>query len=202
MAVLCNRQCWRCLATLTATPPSPAALATACAHTSRFMFMLLLLLMLLLMLQMSKSLGNVIDPLEVICGCSLEQLLTKLDGGNLPAKEIATAKKAQAADFPEGIPECGTDALRFGLLAYTVQGRDINLDINRVIGEEAGAAAAAAVLVHQLVAVPVSYANVPYTCHDPTQPVVHCSVGCAHVPRATHSARRRSRRRSTAAVHA
>ena len=40
----------------------------------------------------------------------------------------------QAADFPEGIPECGSDALRFGLLAYTVQGRDVNLDIKRVVG--------------------------------------------------------------------
>ncbi len=38
------------------------------------------------------------------------------------------------ADFPQGIPECGTDALRFGLLAYTLQGRDINLDIQRIVG--------------------------------------------------------------------
>ena len=37
-------------------------------------------------------------------------------------------------DFPEGIPECGADALRFGLLAYTIQGRDVNLDIKRVVG--------------------------------------------------------------------
>jgi valyl-tRNA synthetase len=44
------------------------------------------------------------------------------------------AKAAQTADFPEGIPECGADALRFGLLAYTVQGRDVNLDIKRVVG--------------------------------------------------------------------
>lgn len=84
--------------------------------------------------KMSKSLGNVIDPLEVIHGCTLDSLLKKLDGGNLPAKEIARAKKDQQADFPDGIPECGSDALRFGLLAYTVQGRDINLDIKRVVG--------------------------------------------------------------------
>lgn len=44
------------------------------------------------------------------------------------------AKAAQRLDFPEGIPECGADALRFGLLAYTVQGRDVNLDIKRVVG--------------------------------------------------------------------
>ena len=44
------------------------------------------------------------------------------------------AKQSQISDFPEGIPECGADALRFGLLAYTSQGRDINLDIKRVVG--------------------------------------------------------------------
>ena len=84
--------------------------------------------------KMSKSLGNVIDPLEVINGIELSSLLKKLNGGNLPAKEIVKAKKDQADDFPDGIPECGSDALRFGLLAYTVQGRDINLDIKRVVG--------------------------------------------------------------------
>lgn len=84
--------------------------------------------------KMSKSLGNVIDPLEIIAGCSLEDLLAKLDSGNLPQKEVEKAKKGQQADFPNGIPECGADALRFGLLAYTQQGRDINLDINRLVG--------------------------------------------------------------------
>lgn len=84
--------------------------------------------------KMSKSLGNVIDPLEVINGCTLDTLLAKLDAGNLPLKEVERAKKDQQADFPEGIPECGSDALRFGLLAYTVQGRDVNLDMKRVVG--------------------------------------------------------------------
>ena len=84
--------------------------------------------------KMSKSLGNVIDPLEVIGGCSLRALQDRLDGGNLPAKEVARAKKNNAQEFPDGIPECGSDALRFGLLAYTVQGRDINLDVKRVVG--------------------------------------------------------------------
>jgi valyl-tRNA synthetase len=84
--------------------------------------------------KMSKSLGNVIDPLEVINGCSLQALQDRLDAGNLPAKEIQRAKKNNSAEFPEGIPECGSDALRFGLLAYTVQGRDINLDVGRVVG--------------------------------------------------------------------
>ena len=84
--------------------------------------------------KMSKSLGNVIDPLEVINGCSLDTLQKRIEGGNLPAKEVKRALKNNEAEFPDGIPECGSDALRFGLLAYTVQGRDINLDLNVVVG--------------------------------------------------------------------
>lgn len=84
--------------------------------------------------KMSKSLGNVIDPLEVINGCSLASLQERLQSGNLPAKEVERAKKSNEVEFPEGIPECGSDALRFGLLAYTVQGRDISLDVTRVVG--------------------------------------------------------------------
>jgi valyl-tRNA synthetase len=83
--------------------------------------------------KMSKTLGNVIDPLEVIQGCSLESLQKRIEDGNLPSEEIERAKKNNALEFPGGIPECGSDALRFGLLAYTVQGRDINLDVSRVI---------------------------------------------------------------------
>ncbi len=84
--------------------------------------------------KMSKSLGNVIDPLEVIDGCPLAQLVDKLKAGNLRASEVKRAEEAFKSDFPEGMPRCGTDALRVGLLAYTVQGRDINLDIKRVVG--------------------------------------------------------------------
>ena len=85
-------------------------------------------------MKMSKSLGNVIDPLEVVSGCHLDQLLQKIKDGNLSEKEVKRASEAQKVDFPEGIPECGTDALRFGLLAYTGQGRSINLDIKRLVG--------------------------------------------------------------------
>jgi len=84
--------------------------------------------------KMSKSLGNVIDPIEMIEGIALEDLHQKLYEGNLPEKEIVKAKEGQKNDFPDGIPECGADALRFGLLAYTLQGRNVNLDINRVVG--------------------------------------------------------------------
>ncbi|KAJ2527466.1 valine--tRNA ligase, partial [Coemansia sp. RSA 1933] len=65
--------------------------------------------------KMSKSLGNGIDPIDVITGISLEQLHAKLENGNLDAKELEKAKKGQKKDFPSGIPECGTDALRFAL---------------------------------------------------------------------------------------
>ena len=61
------------------------------------------------------------------------------DGSNLPkevldAKEVKKAQAGQKADYPNGIEECGTDALRFALVSYTSQGRDINLDIKRVVG--------------------------------------------------------------------
>ncbi|XP_072401213.1 valine--tRNA ligase [Diabrotica undecimpunctata] len=83
--------------------------------------------------KMSKSLGNVIDPMDVITGVSLEGLHQQLIDGNLDAKEVEKAKQGQKQDYPEGIPECGTDALRFALCAMC-SGRDINLDIMRVQG--------------------------------------------------------------------
>lgn len=84
--------------------------------------------------KMSKSLGNVIDPLDVIEGISLEGLHQQLLNSNLDPAELQRAREGQKRDFPNGIPECGTDALRFALCAYTAQGRDINLDVGRVLG--------------------------------------------------------------------
>ncbi|XP_045607383.1 valine--tRNA ligase isoform X2 [Procambarus clarkii] len=85
--------------------------------------------------KMSKSLGNVIDPMDVIHGITLEELNKQLDeNSNLDPLEISKAKEGQKRDYPQGIPECGTDALRFALCAYTSQGRDINLDVLRVNG--------------------------------------------------------------------
>merc|ERR1712168_47479 len=83
---------------------------------------------------MSKSLGNIIDPLAVINGISLKALQDSLLDGNLDPKEVKKAQEGQKADYPNGIPECGTWALRFALCAYTAQGRDINLDVLRVQG--------------------------------------------------------------------
>lgn len=71
---------------------------------------------------MSKSLGNVINPIDVMEGISLEDLHQKLNDGNLDPTEIKKAKEGQKAQFPKGIPQCGTDALRFALCAYTSGG--------------------------------------------------------------------------------
>ncbi|XP_027069479.2 valine--tRNA ligase, mitochondrial 1-like isoform X1 [Coffea arabica] len=84
--------------------------------------------------KMSKSLGNVIDPLDVITGITLEELHKKLEESNLDPTELEKAKEGQVKDFPNGIPECGADALRFALVSYTSQSDKINLDIQRVVG--------------------------------------------------------------------
>ncbi|BAO41085.1 valyl-tRNA synthetase [Kluyveromyces marxianus DMKU3-1042] len=84
--------------------------------------------------KMSKSLGNVVDPLDVISGIKLDDLHAKLLVGNLDPREVEKAKAGQKESYPNGIPQCGTDALRFALCAYTTGGRDINLDILRVEG--------------------------------------------------------------------
>lgn len=73
--------------------------------------------------KMSKSLGNVVDPLDVMRGITLEALHQKLLEGNLAQKEVATASKYQKKAFPKGIPECGADALRFSLVSYTTGGK-------------------------------------------------------------------------------
>lgn len=72
---------------------------------------------------MSKSLGNVIDPVAVMDGITLQALQDGLKLGNLDEKELATATKNQAETFPQGIPECGADALRFSLINYTTGGK-------------------------------------------------------------------------------
>ncbi|XP_047254441.1 valine--tRNA ligase, mitochondrial 1-like [Capsicum annuum] len=66
---------------------------------------------------MWKSLGNIIDPLEVINGITLDDLHKRLMEDNLDAKEVEKAKEGQAKDFPE----CGADALRFALVSYAAQ---------------------------------------------------------------------------------
>lgn len=84
--------------------------------------------------KMSKSLGNVIDPLDVMEGIELQALHDKLLTGNLDPKELATAMKFQKSSFPDGIPDCGADALRFSLIQYTTGGGDINFDVKVMHG--------------------------------------------------------------------
>ncbi|KAK3588285.1 hypothetical protein CHS0354_009300 [Potamilus streckersoni] len=82
--------------------------------------------------KMSKSLGNVVDPMDVINGILLEDLQKKLHCSNLDEAEIKKAKEGQRHDFPDGIPECGADALRFTLCSYDFKSAEINMDINHV----------------------------------------------------------------------
>ena len=84
--------------------------------------------------KMSKSLGNVIDPVDIMEGITLEKLQEKLHAGNLDPKELKTATRYQEKSFPEGIPECGSDALRFSLIQYTTGGGDIAFDVKVMHG--------------------------------------------------------------------
>jgi valyl-tRNA synthetase len=68
--------------------------------------------------KMSKSLGNVIDPNDVIAGISLTEMLENLKQGNLPQSEIERASKDLKLQFPQGIPACGVDGLRIALASY------------------------------------------------------------------------------------
>jgi valyl-tRNA synthetase len=82
---------------------------------------------------MSKSKGNVIDPLEVIDGCSLEEIVKKIEESTLSDKEKKKSIAYKKKKFRVGIPKCGSDTLRYGLLSFTYHGKDINLDINKLI---------------------------------------------------------------------
>eukprot|EP00475_Leptophrys_vorax_P010522 TRINITY_DN17098_c0_g2_i2.p1 TRINITY_DN17098_c0_g2~~TRINITY_DN17098_c0_g2_i2.p1 ORF type:complete len:747 (-),score=192.00 TRINITY_DN17098_c0_g2_i2:23-2203(-) len=83
--------------------------------------------------KMSKSVGNVLDPIEVVEGRSLDQLVERVRSSNLSTKEIQIAEERIRKDYPAGIPECGADPLRFALCTYLVQHQQINIDIDRVI---------------------------------------------------------------------
>lgn len=83
--------------------------------------------------KMSKSLGNVLDPRDIISGQELQVLQAKLRDGNLDPGELAVAAAAQKKDFPYGIPECGTDALRFALCSHGILGGDLHLSVSEVL---------------------------------------------------------------------
>ena len=84
--------------------------------------------------KMSKSKGNVIDPIDLIDGIELEGLVAKRTAGMMQPKLAAKIEKATRRQFPEGIAPYGTDALRFTYFSLASTGRDIKFDIGRIEG--------------------------------------------------------------------
>jgi valyl-tRNA synthetase len=84
--------------------------------------------------KMSKSKGNVIDPIDLIDGIDLESLVSKRTAGMMQPQMAAKIDKATRRQFPNGLGAYGTDALRFTYYSLASTGRDIKFDIGRIEG--------------------------------------------------------------------